>query len=646
MKDESARVRVILRIYATAGATLGIVIGLALSFYLGMFAHVGDTLLFCLYHAVLFAIPTAASGILVHAVRAALVRFGGGEKRLSDRRFHRRFASGLVTGVIACLSLILWFRPFLLTAGSSLLLLCVFIVAFILGGRVASGLAEMVSRTLSALERPFLRWTFMPLLSAIVITAVILAGRPDTSTLPDGRTPDVTVEKGYRVLLIGLDGATWRIIDRMTADGELPNLAMLTEQGVRCDLASEVSPLNPIANTSSAGMRSASVWTSIATGKSARSHGIYDFMESRITGIPHPVPARVPTWNLFRKPVQSLGFFPVDRKSITPASRREATLWEIASACSLSVGIQGWWLTDAGLPVKGHKVSPGFHADMTRFYPPSLLEREEIVNLLEHGDESPDISSFTSFEFDPDYRDHYRRRDREYRYNSLVHMLLSDLRRDEFILRASLILGDLSPVDFNAVYFLGPDNVEHLFWKYMDPQHFGVTDEEKAVFGGVIENYYRYLDDAVGELLSLRDEETVVIICSDHGMGPWVGNTSRLYRAVMGRTHLRNSGNHRLNGILIMHGGPCKKGKRLGGRRVTVHDITPTILHLLGLPVAVDMDGSVITEAFVDEFLDGSPVRTVSSYHSVRKNVGESITGNDGEEDLYRERLKALGYIE
>ena len=66
-------------------------------------------------------------------------------------------------------------------------------------------------------------------------------------------------------MLIGLDGADWKLIDAMLARGELPNLARLRREGVWGHLKSAVPLLSPL------------IWTTIATGKTPDQHGILSF---------------------------------------------------------------------------------------------------------------------------------------------------------------------------------------------------------------------------------------------------------------------------------------------------------------------------------------------------------------------------------
>jgi predicted AlkP superfamily phosphohydrolase/phosphomutase len=62
---------------------------------------------------------------------------------------------------------------------------------------------------------------------------------------------------------------------------------------------------------------------------------------------------------------------------------------------------------------------------------------------------------------------------------------------------------------------IGLDRIQHGFWKYHDPQH--RQYEAGSAFENVIRDYYLYLDDEIGKLLELLDEETAVLVLSDHG---------------------------------------------------------------------------------------------------------------------------------
>jgi predicted AlkP superfamily phosphohydrolase/phosphomutase len=62
---------------------------------------------------------------------------------------------------------------------------------------------------------------------------------------------------------------------------------------------------------------------------------------------------------------------------------------------------------------------------------------------------------------------------------------------------------------------IGLDRIHHAFWKYFDEEHPLYTPHSE--FEKAVENYYAYLDGKIGELLSIIDDDTVVLIASDHG---------------------------------------------------------------------------------------------------------------------------------
>ena len=70
-----------------------------------------------------------------------------------------------------------------------------------------------------------------------------------------------------KVFVLGLDGATWDVLEPLIQQGLLPNLARLREQGSSGSLRSVFPPLSPVA------------WTGVMTGKNSGRHGIFEFLE-------------------------------------------------------------------------------------------------------------------------------------------------------------------------------------------------------------------------------------------------------------------------------------------------------------------------------------------------------------------------------
>jgi predicted AlkP superfamily phosphohydrolase/phosphomutase len=101
-----------------------------------------------------------------------------------------------------------------------------------------------------------------------------------------------------------------------------------------------------------------------------------------------------------------------------------------------------------------------------------------------------------------------------------------------------------------------------------------------------------------------------------------------------------NSGDHRMEGILLGLGPAFRQGVRLNP--LSILDIAPTVLHLLGLPVPRQMDGKVAIDAFEPEYVTRNPVR-----HADIELLGRargSALGREDSEDI-RKRLEGIGYI-
>ncbi len=91
-------------------------------------------------------------------------------------------------------------------------------------------------------------------------------------------------------------------------------------------------------------------------------------------------------------------------------------------------------------------------------------------------------------------------------------------------------------------------------------------------------------------------------------------------------------------GLLLLAGGPVRAGE-IGA--VTERDVAPTVLHLLGLPVSNELNGSVLLAAFDDAFRKAHPVRHVASYG--RRPRARPL-GSSFDRDVIEE-LRSLGYI-
>jgi predicted AlkP superfamily phosphohydrolase/phosphomutase len=196
------------------------------------------------------------------------------------------------------------------------------------------------------------------------------------------------------------------------------------------------------------------------------------------------------------------------------------------------------------------------------------------------------------------------------------------------------------------VLLRGVDPISHHFWKFFDPNASVYTAAERPTpddvrrHGDTIAAHYRYVDGLLGEIDAADRSTHIVIVLSDHGFEA-------------GRQPFRGgelSGAHEtkeaLYGIFVASGGPIRQGASL--ERATILDVAPTVLYLLGLPVAKDLAGRILTDIFAPGWLDAHPPRTVPTYPGPAVTLpAASAGGADSPLDAeLREQLRALGYLE
>jgi len=418
-----------------------------------------------------------------------------------------------------------------------------------------------------------------------------------------------------KVLLIGIDGAEWDLINPLIEKGQLPNLASLKESGAYGDLQSLELMLSPI------------IWTSIATGKSPEKHGITWFLvDSKKAG------QRIP---------------------VTSTTRKCKALWNILSEEDKSVGVVGWWATYPAEDVNGFIVSDhvAYHtfgvsgrtikATFGKTHPRPLYEevRDKIpdpatvpyetvkryIHIDEHtyngsADEGQKLNLMNPIS-------HFRQ---IYATAEGYRKIGTDLYKKH------------SP-DLMAVYFEGVDSSEHLFMHCMSPKLDWTQEQEYARYMDVVTEMYKKADEIVGEFLEIADENTTIIVVSDHGFETGAERIQRKSGVEVATAHLQ----HKSEGVVILSGPPIRKNEEIFGSSVL--DVAPTILYLLGLPVAEDMDGLIIEDAIDRDYFEKYPPEYIETYEDEETEVGgaegEADELDTSHSDEMVERLKALGYI-
>ncbi|MCP4420600.1 MAG: hypothetical protein GY805_28675, partial [Chloroflexi bacterium] len=176
------------------------------------------------------------------------------------------------------------------------------------------------------------------------------------------------------------------------------------------------------------------------------------------------------------------------------------------------------------------------------------------------------------------------------------------------------------------------------------------------------ENYISARQQIINTLKTLKDPVTNKPIVSEiipreqAAQGPYLDNGPDLHLIMDGYCSMAypmfaadgeifteqkryNSGDHRREGIFIAHGPSFRRGASIEG--ASILDLTPTILHLMGVPVPNDMDGRVLERALTSEFCAQYPI-TFQEPGIPNKDFRQL---SPAEESKVEERLRGLGYL-
>ncbi len=405
-----------------------------------------------------------------------------------------------------------------------------------------------------------------------------------------------------KVLLIGWDAADWNVALPLIEQGKMPALKRFMDSGVWGDLATIRPVLSPM------------LWTSIATGKRAWKHGIHGFSE--------PCPA-------------TGGIRP-----ITNLSRQTKAVWNIFNQHGWRTNVVGWWPSHPAEPVNGVMISNHF--------------QQAVKNLEDDWPMRPGTVHPTRLE-EPlkEMRVHPAELENEHILPFIPRAAEIDQEKDKRMESCAKIIAEISgihaattaamqlePWEFTAVYYDGIDHFGHAFMKYHPPRQPWVDEKDFELYKDVTEAGYRYHDMMLDTLLQLAGDETTVMLISDHGFEP--GNLRPQY---IPNEPAGPAAEHSPFGIFCLKGPGIKQGERIHGG--TLLDITPTLLHLYGLPVGRDMDGKVLVNCFeeeqVPEFID-SWDDVAGDHPDGRHPSGAQIDAQEARESI--QQLVDLGYID
>lgn len=447
--------------------------------------------------------------------------------------------------------------------------------------------------------------------SAIGLSARRLPRGASTRGEPSPRPAAVDVSVASRVaahplLVIGFDGLDPEILTLLMDRGELPHFASLAAAGARGPAETLYPTYSP------------SIWTTIATGKPPREHGVLGFGAWGAPGVPQPlqrVPFHTGCGHLFQW-FNRIGFF-----RFTPASatlRRTSTIWEVLANAGRRVGVVNWWASWPATPLDGVIVTDQFQYALESgrpgharglVHPDTLFA--PLAALAVRAADVDERELARVFEGPP-------RSGEDRRIDTWARRFLAS---DITYMRVAHELLERSRYDFFAVYLRGVDSLTHLAGEYSDL--FGRAPGERR-YRRALTEAYRRADEQLGELLSLVRPDTNVIVCSDHGF-EWQrdGHFHHTYAP---------------SGVVMLRGPDAAAGKQIRGAHVL--DLAPTLLYLSGQPLALDMAGSVLLDALRPGSL--REFGYVSTYDPLPRE--SRLPADQGDANVI-EQLRALGYI-
>lgn len=441
-----------------------------------------------------------------------------------------------------------------------------------------------------------------------LVVEVPVERNPVAAAVLRNRMKALARPSGKKVLLVGWDGADWLMIRPLLAAGKLPNLAGLIRRGMAGELRSQLPLLSPL------------VWTTIATGKPVEEHGIADFLV---------------------QDTASGGLVP-----ISSSSRKVHALWTILPYFGLTTDVVAWWATWPAERIDGTMVTDRVAYQLFdvqvdaggegKVYPPEAWE--EVKKGLVPAEEVSyqDVHRFVDVSRE-DFERRWASLPPERRQEDRVNHLRKILATTKSYQRIALSLLD-HQTDLTMVYYEGTDTVGHLFARFLPPVLPGIGADDVRRFGAALPAFYDYADELLGELLEKVDDDTVVVLVSDHGF--FTGEARPAADPADFTTGAPEW--HRLYGVIVAAGPGIRPGKVEGA---TVLDVTPTVLALLGLPVPQDMPGRALA-ALVPAGGAARPPAQLASFEVLPRAERDASVRVASKEDEERLReLVALGYI-
>jgi len=275
-------------------------------------------------------------------------------------------------------------------------------------------------------------------------------------------------------VLIGLDGATFTILNVLAEEGTMPFLKEFMSNGVKAGLLSTPNPLTPPA------------WVSLITGRTPGNHGIFDFI-----------------WAEQRKTDH---YFTLHNYRDIQCE----TIWSIVSRQNGKVCSLNFPMMSPPPEVSGYIV-PGLVSwkHMRRYVHPRSLYAEL--------KELPDFN-VRELAWDFDLEKKAERGVKQEEYEGWVNF---HIRRERQWFKIVRHIMENDRCDLTSILFDGLDKICHMGWRFIDPKSFSKDPSDWEIkMRGLCRDYFRELDGFLAEIARLAGPEARIFMASDHGFGP------------------------------------------------------------------------------------------------------------------------------
>jgi hypothetical protein len=592
----SVRVGIIAAVLLGPAAAIGLAARLP-----GLVTGPRDSIVIALYMGALFGLAVSVAAFASSLIVASLA----GDRVARRARTLSTYA-GLAVAIACLVYLTLWWRTasagfgwsapvwtgfaLVVAVAISLLLghaVSVTAMAVIVAGRGSPG-ADRAPGTAASLS-----WRLSLLAGLLAFggaAALLLLTAPGDARRD--APPLTVVSSGLRVRLFAIDGFDPGVFDRLKQAGRVRALdGALASAHARIAAEDTRDP--------------ARAWTTIATGQPPDVHGVHALETRRVAGLQGSMQSDDPS-RLVGAIRAATDLLRLTRPAIASGQdRREKTLWEVASDAGLRSVVVNWWATwpahGGGIIVSDRatlRLERGGALD-AEIAPASLYERLRVrwPAIREAAAQRAAETLAAAVSHDP----------------AVGAVLERSAEVDAVQVMLAREASAPTP-DLLAVYLPGLDIAQHAL---LDVDRGTLTPSAFGARVDALREYYVFLDTLLAASLTPADDHDVVVLVTGPGR---ISATA--------------------DGLIGMRGlGPAARAE-ITGRAI---DITPTVLHLLGVPLSAELAGVPLADLFPAAFITRHPVRHVATYGRPSTETTPR-TGQPLDSEMI-ERLRSLGYV-